>query len=140
MTEWMLGVFDKIIGVDISGEMIKQAKKRVKHQGNVELFETDGKTIPLKDNVVDVAFSYLVFQHMKDRKMVEANFKEVYRVLKKDGVFKVLLRTDKVDLKKWWGGVSYDDGSIKLLCKDTGFSIIKTEKVKNHGVWLWLEK
>lgn len=136
--------FSRIIGIDISGEMIKQARERLKWINNLEmidLIETDGYLIPLEDNYVNVAFSYLVFQHMKTKEMVESNFKEVYRVLKPGGIFKVRIRTDEVkSMDKWWAGIAYTEQSIGLLIKEVGFEVLKTEKVENYGLWLWLKK
>ena len=140
ITQFMVDDFEKVVGIDISGEMIKQAKKRLKGYKNLELIETDGWTIPLKDNSIDLVFSYLVFQHFKNRKMVEANFKEVYRVLKPKGMFKVRIRTDNVDKDRWWGGVEYTEQSIGKLIKKVGFDLQKTEAVGDYGIWLWLEK
>ena len=107
---------------------------------NVELLETDGDSLPLPDDFVDIAFSYLVFQHMKDREMVENNFKEIYRVLRPKGVFKVLIRSDKVDVNKWWGGVDYTEQTIGKLIKEIGFDLLKIEKRDEFGFWLWLQK
>jgi len=137
LTEFMVGDFKEVIGVDISSEMIKQAKKRVK---GAKFIETDGWTIPLEDNSVDFVFSYLVFQHFKERKMVEANFKEVYRVLKPKGLFKVRVRTDEVDKDRWWGGVEYNEQLMGILIKKQRFELQKTEAVADYGIWLWLEK
>ena len=72
--------------------------------------------------------------------MVEANFKEVYRILKPYGLFKVRIRSDKVDLDRWWGGVEYTEQSIGKLIKKVGFELLKTEAVGDYGFWLWLEK
>ena len=140
ITQFMADDFDQVYGVDISGEMIKQAKKRLKGCKNVGLVETDGWTIPLADNSIDLVFSYLVFQHFKNRKMVEANFKEVYRILKPKGMFKVRIRTDEVDKDRWWGGVEYTEQSIGKLIKKVGFDLQKSEAVGDYGIWLWLEK
>lgn len=136
MTGLMAGIFREVIGIDISGEMIRQGKTRLKNFKNIKLVETDGERIPLPDNSIKFAFSYLVFQHFKTKEMIENNFKEVYRVLKPDGLFKVLLRSDKVDVNTWWGGVDCDE-SIPL---NLGFNLLKKEKVKNYGLWLWLTK
>jgi len=140
ITENMADDFREVIGIDISGEMIKQARKRLIDNDNVSFIETDGKNIPLGESFIDFVFSYLVFQHIKDRKMVEKNFKEVYRVLKPKGMFKVLIRSDKVDIKKWWGGVEYTEQTIGKLIKKIGFKLLKTEPVKDYAFWLWLEK
>jgi len=135
MTEFMED--KKVIAIDISGEMIRQARERCKHKKNVQFFETDGMTIPLDNNSVDVAFSYLVFQHMKTLEMVERNFCEVYRVLKPGGMFKVRVRTDKINnMDKWWAGVSCDETYPLSI----GFELIKKQLVKDCGLWLWLKK
>lgn len=143
MTEFLPMLYNKVIGIDISGEMIRQGKERLMSfiKGRkIKLKETDGYTIPLDDNSIDVAFSYLVFQHMKNKEMVESNLKEVYRVLKEGGIFKVRIRTDKVPLNKWWGGVNYNKDKIIKVCENIGYKIIKTKPVSFYGLWLWLQK
>ena len=140
ISEFMADDFDNVIGLDISGEMIREASKRLIEHTNIEFIETDGKSIPLEDDSVDIVFSYLVFQHIKEREIVEKNFKEVYRVLKDEGLFKVRIRSDKVDLNKWWGGVEYTEQSIGKLIKKIGFELVRTEPVGNYGFWLWLRK
>ena len=128
--------FKKFIGIDISGEMIQQARKRMADRSNLRLIETDGYTIPLEDDSVDFAFSHLVFVHFKTIEMLKSNFMEVFRVLKPKGLFKVLVRIDNVNLEKWWGGVTFDE---KILL-DAGVIIIKKEVYDNWAQWLWLEK
>lgn len=133
MTQFMRYDFKKVIGIDISKEMIQQAKIRLR---GVEFIETDGNTIHLSNNSIDFAFSYIVFQHFKTKEMLESNFKEVYRVLKPNGMFKVLVRSDKVDVSKWWGGVNCDE----KIALEVGFKLLKKEQVKNYSLWLWLQK
>lgn len=145
MTIFISRIFDEVWASDISKEMIEKARVRFKDElhdlnNNMNFIETDGSTFPLADNSFDVVFSYLVFQHIKTREMVESNFREVYRVLKPGGIFKVRLRIDKVDTKKWWGGVNYSRKEAILMAYRYCFSIIKTEEVKNYGLWLWLQK
>ena len=133
MTEFIAKDF-RVIATDISGEMIRQAQQRV---SGVDFMETDGDIIPLPDNSVDIVFSYLVFQHFKTKEMLVNNFKEVYRVLKRGGIFKVRVRTDKIDtMDSWWSGIDCDEG----IAKDTGFFLLQKERVGNYGLWLWLEK
>jgi len=138
MTEFMVTDFGRVIGLDISREMVKQARKRVI---GAEFIETDGQTIPLPDESVDLVFSYLVFQHIKTKEMVEKNFEEVYRVLKPKGIFKVRIRSDKLEsLEPWWAGVSYTEQSIGKLCQRLKFKILRTEPVGDYGFWVWLKK
>ena len=133
MTEFMR-IDYQVLGIDISGEMIRQARERV---DCVYFAVSNGMIIPFDDNSIGSAFSYLVFQHMKTREMVESNFREVYRVLKPGGIFKVRVRTDKIDnMNKWWAGVACDETYPLSI----GFHLIKKEPVENYGLWLWLEK
>jgi len=114
----------------------KKALEKMSFIKNIQFITTDGSTIPVKDNSIDAAFSYLVFQHIKTKDMIESNFKEVYRVLRHKGVFKVRVRTDKVDLGKWWGGVACDE----KYPLSVGFELLKREEVADYGLWLWLIK
>jgi len=142
LTQFMAQNFKKAIGLDVSNQMIIRAKSRLVGYKNVELFETDGESIPLPDNSIDLCFSIFVFQHIKDRKIVEKNFEDIHRVLKQNGLFKILISIRKPEkLESWWGGVSYNNESIELLCKKTGFNLLKMEEyVKGCTQWLWLEK
>lgn len=141
LTEFMAWKFKRVVGVDISGEMIRQANERLKNYPNIELYETDGESIPIPDASVQYVFSYLVFQHMKTRDMVQKNFLEAYRVLQPRGIFKVLLRTDEQsNMDAWWTGVHYNEETAKDLYIPIGFNLIKLEQVKTYAMWLWLQK
>jgi ubiquinone/menaquinone biosynthesis C-methylase UbiE len=141
LTEFMAHDFKKVVGIDISATMIVEGKERLKEFKNIELLETDGSTIPLPDESIDSVFSYLVFQHIKTREMVESNFKEIYRILKPEGVFKVLLRSDKQkDMNRWWSGVEYNEESIGDLYRKIGFRLLKIEHQDKYAFWMWLIK
>lgn len=141
LTEFMAKDFKKVIGVDISGTMIIQGRQRLKNLKNVELLEIDGQHIPLPGDSIDIVLSYLVFQHIKTREMVEGAFAEIYRVLVPGGIFKVLLRSDKQkDMKRWWSGVEYNEESIRKVYQNTGFTPLKVEHLDKNAFWLWLKK
>ena len=141
MTEFIAPHFETVIGVDISGEMIRQGVERLKGIENVYLFETDGESFPVPDDTMDVVFSYIVFQHFKTKEMVLKNFKEAYRVLQPGGLFKVRLRTDEIaSLEPWWSGVNFSEEEIKELCSVSKLKMIELEYVKNYAVWLWAKK
>lgn len=143
MTEFMKDYI--VTGIDISGEMIKQAKRRLRKLSRISFMETDGYTIPLPSNHFDIVFSYIVFQHFKTQEMVESNFREVYRVLEPGGIFKVRVRTDKIDsMNPWWAGVNFEEregySEAAEMASRIGFEILKTKKVRHYGLWLWLQK
>lgn len=139
--EFMAYDFNQVVGVDISGEMIRQASVRLEKYKNISLFETDGYKLPFTDETFGVVFSYLVFQHFKDVFMLQRNFEEAYRVLKPGGIFKVRVRTDvQESLDPWWSGVAMDLKAAEVLSGRLGFKIVKSESVADYGLWLWLQK
>jgi ubiquinone/menaquinone biosynthesis C-methylase UbiE len=141
LTEFMAPNFKKVYGVDISRTMINEAQERLHDLMNIHLAEIDGVHIPLADCSIDVVFSYLVFQHIKTRAMVEDAFSEIFRVLKPNGLFKVLMRSDKQkDMKRWWSGVEYSPEAIAVVYEAIGFKGVKSEPVDKYAYWLWLKK
>lgn len=142
MNEFMAKNFKKVIGTDISGEMIKQGQQRLKNFGNIELLENDGETLPLPDNCVDFAFSYWVYQHIKTKEMMERNFEEAYRVLKPNKLFKAAIRSAKpIRKESWWSGIQYNEISAEALYKNAGFSLLKQSYLpESYIYWLWLRK
>lgn len=81
-----IGKNGKAIGIDLTNEMIEVAKKnaeKLKIQ-NVEFIQANFEEIPLPDQMVDVVISNCSINHAKDKEKV---FKEIFRILKKEGRF-----------------------------------------------------
>ncbi|MCW4004723.1 MAG: arsenite methyltransferase [Candidatus Bathyarchaeota archaeon] len=79
-----VGKSGKVIGLDMTEEMIAKARILAKEHGysNVEFRLGDIEKIPLEDNSVDVIISNCVINLAPDKSKV---FKEAYRVLKSGG-------------------------------------------------------
>lgn len=81
----------KVIGIDFTDEMLDKATSAAKENGftNVEFRKGDVENnIPVDDNTVDVAISNCVINLASDK--VKA-FKEVYRILKKEGKGRIII-------------------------------------------------
>ncbi|HLN19229.1 MAG TPA: arsenite methyltransferase [Patescibacteria group bacterium] len=79
-----VGEAGKVIGVDITQEMIDKAKniaEKNKYK-NVEFRLGEIENLPIDDNSIDVAISNCVINLVPDK---EKAFKEIYRVLKSGG-------------------------------------------------------
>jgi len=76
----------KLVGLDVSPEMIKQAKEKTKDIPSVELAVADAEKIPYPDNYFDYVICNNVFHHIVKDKAKNV-FWEIKRVLKKDGWF-----------------------------------------------------
>lgn len=83
-----VGVNGKVIGVDMTDEMITKARANQAKLGleNVEFRQGEIENLPIEDHSVDVIISNCVINLSTDKKKV---FQEAYRVLKPGGKFAV---------------------------------------------------
>jgi SAM-dependent methyltransferase len=73
------------IGCDVSPNMLKLARERLREFSNVELFETSGHDLkPIADLSVDVAYCTVVFMHLEPWDRFNL-VKEAFRVLRPGG-------------------------------------------------------
>ncbi|MDU1892817.1 MAG: arsenite methyltransferase [Dysgonomonas sp.] len=81
-----VGETGKVFGIDFSPQMIEKARNNAAKRGytNVEFIEGDIENMPLPDNSVDIVVSNCVLNLLPKKDKI---FKEIYRVLKKDGHF-----------------------------------------------------
>ncbi len=79
-----VGPSGKIIGVDITSEMVDKARANARKGGysNIDFRQGDLENMPVADNYVDVVISNCVINLVPNKKMV---FKEAFRVLKPGG-------------------------------------------------------
>jgi ubiquinone/menaquinone biosynthesis C-methylase UbiE len=79
-----VGEKGKVIGVDMTKEMISKARKNAEEYGfkNVEFKLGEIENLPIEDDSIDIVISNCVINLSPDKEKV---FKEVYRVLKKGG-------------------------------------------------------
>jgi len=79
-----VGDTGKVIGVDMTGEMIDKARAIAEKNGykNVEFRLGEIENMPVESNSIDVAISNCVINLVPDK---EKAFNEIYRVLKSEG-------------------------------------------------------
>jgi len=127
----------KVIGIDFTDEMLHKATSTAKENGftNVEFRKGDiEESIPVDDNSVDVAISNCVINLATDK---VKTFKEIYRILKKDGKGRMIIsdlvtskeiRGDSVNPEDWCScidGALTKENYINSI-KEAGFSDVKT--------------
>jgi ubiquinone/menaquinone biosynthesis C-methylase UbiE len=70
-----------VVGVDISGKLLLQAKERARNFRNVHLVQADADHLPFKDNYFSVVFAFTVLQNMPDPL---ETLKEIKRIAERD--------------------------------------------------------
>jgi SAM-dependent methyltransferase len=88
MTAWFAREFGEVHAIDISTEMLAKAGERLSGFNNVVLHASSGMDLaPLPDGYFDLAFSYIVFQHIPSREVIRNYILEAGRILKPGGAF-----------------------------------------------------
>ncbi|PWU10428.1 MAG: hypothetical protein C5B51_04310 [Terriglobia bacterium] len=144
MTRMLSRIFGRVTGVDISEEMIRQARENTSDLQNVELVLGDGCTLAgIESNSYDFAFSFIVFQHIPAYSVMSSYCREVYRVLKPGGLFKFQvqghtdLRRDELDT---WVGYPVSQRDAVTLSEESGFDIEREDGAGTQYYWLWFRK
>jgi arsenite methyltransferase len=140
--------FGKVIGIDMTDEMLQKAKRNAAASGytNVEFRKGDiEENIPVDSNSVDVVLSNCVINLTTDK---VKTFSEIYRILKPKGVGRMVISdlvTDKqiaedissVDSDKWCSCI---DGALTKenyvnSIKKAGFDTVEVlnEKIYTEG-------
>ena len=132
----LVGETGKVIGVDITEEMVKRAKLNAQkgHYKNVEFLKGDIENLPISDNSVDIIISNCVLNLSTNKGQV---FAEAHRVLKNGGeltISDIVLLEELPDFIKnsVEGYVACIAGAEKIenyfvYAEKAGFSQIKVE-------------
>jgi len=143
-------VFKHAYGVDVSPEMIARAARFLSGSSNVSVWSNHGsdlEAVPTKS--IDLVFSYLVFQHIPEVKVVAAYVRETFRVLKPGGVFKFQVAgrpegrsasADESRVRDTWVGVNFSDAEARQLATEAGFDVRMTysHHPPDSCVFLWV--
>ncbi len=88
MTRSFAQHFHSVFAVDISAEMQSHAKRFLQSFSNVRWILSDGETLlGMESSSVDFVFSYLVLQHIPEKKVAFNLIQEMMRILCPGGVF-----------------------------------------------------
>lgn len=143
----IVGQKGKVIGIDLSDEMLKLARKNaVKSQyTNVEFLKGDIEELPLENGIADHLISNCVINLSLNKDKV---YKEAYRVLKEGGKLSisdiVLERELPLFIKDSLAGhIACVSGAEKLedylqYVRDAGFSKVKVESKSEFPLELML--
>jgi len=114
----------RLIGVDVSPEMLEQARLRLPESRNLELRIGELEHLPMCEQEVDAALMSMVLYHVSEP---ERAIREVYRVLSPGGVFLLVdfLKHNQEQIKDTIGGVwlGFTRQQISGWLDRTGFNL-----------------
>lgn len=144
ITRALAAFFGEIYAVDISGEMVKRAKCALKDFPNAHILKNSGKDLSVVPRrPIDFAFSYIVFQHIANREIIENYVREVNRLLRPGGLFKFQLQGyASMDLKPedTWLGAAFTEDDAREMAERCGFELRHQSGQGTQEYWLWLFK
>jgi hypothetical protein len=135
MTEWFAREFGFVEATDVSPSMIEGARNRLRHLPNIVFHQTNGSDLTgISTGSVDLVFSYIVFQHIPARDVIESYVREAARVLKPGGAFKFQLNGvqtpgDRKRHRDTWMGESFSQPQAESMLSAAGFSVLSQEGV-----------
>jgi SAM-dependent methyltransferase len=152
VTRALAGFFGEVWAVDISGEMVKQAREACAGVPNVHVVKNNGKDLhavssPFRVRMgleqpleFDFAFSFMVFQHIPSRKIIENYVREAHRLLRPGGLFKFQVQGSplaEADPEHSWVGVTFSEREAREMAERCGFEARYQYGVGEQYYWLW---
>lgn len=137
-------LFGEVHAVDVSAEMVQQAKSACHDLPNVHIYLGNGmdlSCIPAQE--FDFAFSTIVFQHIPSREVIESYVREVNRLLRPGRLFKFQVQGDAnllTDPDDTWLGVPFSDADAVAMAEQTGFEPRYRHGAGQQYFWLWYFK
>jgi len=136
----MRKIFGNATGIDISSEMVQLGQKYVSDIPNCNIVENNGTDLAeFSDNSFDFCYSFIVFQHIPEKQIVENYIKEVSRILKPSCLFRFQVRgtiSTKPNEITTWDGVQFTSDEIHEIAKENNFEIIEESSDKEEYYWL----
>lgn len=136
--------FDELVGVDIAPGMIDLSHDYLVGHPKVKVLVNDGASLPFEDKSFDVVFSYITFQHIPDRAIVERYIADAHRVLKPGGTFRFQVvkltwpqrvrRPLHLDRATTWTGYGWTLARLKNTLERSSFA---DYKLQDGGRHLW---
>jgi ubiquinone/menaquinone biosynthesis C-methylase UbiE len=144
VTRALAGLFGEVHAVDISPEMVAQAKTALTNFPHTHVYQNNGTdlaVVPAAD--FDFAFSTIVFQHIPSREVIENYVREVSRLLRPGALFKFQVQGDvtvNTTPEDTWLGVPFSDEQAVAMAERCGFEPRYRHGAGQQYFWLWFFK
>jgi cyclopropane fatty-acyl-phospholipid synthase-like methyltransferase len=153
VTRAFAGFFGEVWAVDISREMVRQAREAVADFPHAHVIRNNGKDLSAvvphwwgrwgigRRLEFDFAFSVIVFQHIPSRQIIENYVREVHRMLRPGGLFKFQVQGSPLGaVPDSWVGESFTEHQAREMAERCGFELRHEYGAGDQYYWLWYFK
>lgn len=142
VTRALAGLFGEVHAVDVSGEMVAQARLALRDRPNAYIYRNNGMDLTVVPDTApfDFAFSGIVFQHIPSREVIENYIREVHRLLRPGALFKFQVQGDASVVSSpedTWLGVPFSEQQAVDMAKRSGFDPRYRHGAGDQYFWLW---
>ena len=133
-------VFGEVHGVDISGEMLKVARDLLAGCPNAFVHQNNGMDLSVLGNLpFDFAFSFIVFQHIPSKAVIENYVREVNRLLRPGALFKFQVEgvPGKAPRNDTWFGAPFSERDALEMAERSNFEARYHTGAGTQYFWLW---
>lgn len=139
MTAALGKIFGHVDAVDISIEMISQARDALSGRPNIQLHVNNGVDLSLfPDNSFDFALSAIVFQHIPRKAIVENYIRDTHRVLRPQSFFKFQVQGCPIPENQadTWVGAGFTESEMADCASRCSFEIKSSDGAGTQYYWL----
>ncbi|MBZ5585501.1 MAG: class I SAM-dependent methyltransferase [Acidobacteriia bacterium] len=133
----------EIHGVDVSDEMIRLARERLRTAPNAFPRHNSGSDLSAyPDAKFDFVYSYAVFQHIPSRDTVFGYLREARRVLKPGGLLRCQMNGLPREARRFdtWTGVRIPAGEVARFAEENEFQLLALEQAESQYMWITFRK
>ena len=138
ITRALAEYFGQVYAVDISREMVRRARRALRGHPNAHVVRNNGKDLTAlrprwwergsrsRLPLFDFAFSYIVFQHIPSRAIIENYVREVNRMLRPGALFKFQVQgyeSEEILTEGTWVGVPFTETEAREMAGRCGFEM-----------------
>jgi cyclopropane fatty-acyl-phospholipid synthase-like methyltransferase len=145
VTRALANLFGEVHAVDVSGEMVRQAREALRDHPHAHVYQNNGTdlTVVPDGDPFHFAFSSIVFQHIPSREVIENYVREVNRLLAPGRLFKFQVQGDhtmQTSPDDTWLGVPFSDEQAVAMAERCGFEPRHRHGAGEQYFWLWFFK
>lgn len=144
VTRALAQIFGEVHGVDISEEMVRQARAGLSESPNVSIHHGDGLTLNvLGDLQFDFAYSCCVFHHISSYEVIASYVEDIGRRLRSGALFKFEVQGSSAVnsvLGDTWLGVPFSQEQAREMAERAEFELRYSVGEGEERFWLWCFK